>query len=104
MAVVGADELHAPMHIDAEVLSALGRLFRAGELTAELVSAALASLVAGPIERHPLAPLLLGAWARRHNLSLRDALYVELADQLGARLVTTDTRLAAATSLADVVE
>jgi hypothetical protein len=34
-------ELHAPAHLDAEVLSALGRLHRAGEVPQTSVSAAL---------------------------------------------------------------
>ncbi|SNS43492.1 hypothetical protein SAMN06893096_104102 [Geodermatophilus pulveris] len=57
----GADAVAAPAHLDAEVLSALGRLHRAGQLTrpAERV-AALASFRAN---RWPLRPLLAPAWA-----------------------------------------
>jgi len=83
-----------PGHFDAEVLSALGRLHRANELTASEVEASLRDLAALPVERHGLETLL-GAWGRRSNLRLADALYVELAVNLGARLVTTDGRLAA---------
>ena len=39
--------------------------------------------------------LLTGAWNRRGNLRLVDALYVELAEQLDAPIITTDERLAA---------
>ena len=84
---------HAPAHIDAEVLSALGRLHRAGELNAEEVDQRLALLTSMPLRRQPLLPLVLGAWARRADLRLVDALYVELAAQLVARLITTDQRL-----------
>lgn len=84
--------LHAPSHIDAEVLAALGRLHRAGHLSAEDVETTLRSLATAPLVRHPLQDLLLGAWARRHRLSLSDALYVELAAVRGWRLVTTDHR------------
>lgn len=87
--------LHAPAHADAEVLSALGRLHRAGALDANGVEAMLAALAAAPIERHPVADLLAGAWSRRHQLRLADAVYVELASSRSLPLVTTDRRLAA---------
>jgi predicted nucleic acid-binding protein len=86
--------LHAPAHLDAEALSALGRMQRAGVLTTRAVDHALTALADAPITRHPLAPLLAGAWARRRNTRLTDALYVELAEHLELPLVTTDRRLA----------
>jgi len=89
----------APAHFDAEVLSALGRLARAGKVTEGEVSLGLRRLSRAPIRRYPLAPLLTAAWERRANLSLRDALYVTLADRLGATLVTVDRRLARAPNL-----
>jgi predicted nucleic acid-binding protein len=46
-----------------------------------------------------LQPLLAAAWDLRHNLALRDALYVTLARRLGALLVTADARLAEAPAL-----
>ena len=94
--------LHAPAHIDAEVLSALGRLYRAGKLSATDVSTRLSQLTTAPLERHPLAPLIRGAWELRHNLRLVDALYAELASQLEAPLITTDSGLAAAFPLAEL--
>jgi predicted nucleic acid-binding protein len=90
-------QLHAPAHLDAEVLSALGRLHRAGELSQSSVSEALDALAAAPIHRHPLGALLLGAWRRRENQRLVDALYTELAASLDSiPLLTTDARLARA--------
>jgi predicted nucleic acid-binding protein len=96
--------LHAPAHFDAEVLSALGRLHRAGEIGETTVAAALGQLAAAPVHRHPLAELLEGAWARRDNQRLTDALYVELADTLALRLLTTDARLARSCEHARLVE
>ena len=88
-------ELHAPAHLDAEVLSALGRLHRAGELDEPTVTAALRELAAAPIRRHPLADLVSEAWERRDRYRLVDALYVELAVSLGSvALLTTDAALA----------
>jgi predicted nucleic acid-binding protein len=95
--------LHAPAHLDAEVLSALGRLHRAGLVTADAVASGLAAVVAAPITRHDVASLLEGAWGRREAFRLADALYIELADRLAARLVTTDQRLARATPIVDVI-
>ena len=96
-------QLHAPAHLDAEVLSALGRLHRAGRLSPVAVAERLRQLVAAPIRRHELAPLVEGAWDLRHNLRLVDALYIELATQLEAPLVTTDSALAAASPAAELV-
>ena len=95
--------LHAPAHLDAEVLSALGRLLRAGALTARAVSRQIDLVAAAPIDRHPLAEMLRGAWMRRAQLRLADALYVELAVRLGLPLVTTDAALGRATSVAEVI-
>lgn len=94
--------LHAPAHLDAEVLSALGRLHRAGDLEAEDVESKLRDLLAAPIRRHDVSDLLIGTWSRRHQLRLVDGLYVQLAVVRGLPLVTTDRRLRAAPSV-DVV-
>ena len=96
--------LHAPAHFDAEVLSALGRLQRAGLLSVRQVGTRVQRLQGAPIERHLLAPLLTGAWRRRHSLRLVDALYAQLADDLGAALVTTDTGLSIAAARAELIE
>ncbi|MGH7685507.1 MAG: type II toxin-antitoxin system VapC family toxin [Candidatus Dormibacteria bacterium] len=95
--------LHAPAHVDAEVLSALGRLYRAGTIRASHVTSRLEALARAPIERHALTSLLAGAWRRRERFRLGDALYVELSATLGATLLTTDTRLAAAAGIAAVI-
>ncbi len=95
--------MHAPAHFDAEVLSALGRMQRAGVLTVAQVEAALDELRQAPVTRHGLQPLLAGAWARRDTFRLVDALYVELADRAGLVLLTTDLRLARAWPSADVI-
>lgn len=88
-----------PAHFDAEVFSALGRLARAGELADQLVEPILTELARAPFVRYAVQPLLSAAWKLRHNLALRDALYVVLARRLGASLVTADGRLARAPDL-----
>ncbi|MGH9280006.1 MAG: type II toxin-antitoxin system VapC family toxin [Acidimicrobiales bacterium] len=95
--------LHAPAHVDAEVLSALGRLHRGGLLAAEGVTSRLVAIASAPIERHAVAPLLARAWERRHDVRVVDALYVELAAHLAVPLITTDAALGRATSIAEVV-
>jgi predicted nucleic acid-binding protein len=86
--------IHVPGHFDAEVLSALGRLRRAGRLAAEEVSELLDALRRAPFTRHQVHDLVVGAWSRRDTHRLVDGLYVELAEQLRAPLLTTDSRLA----------
>lgn len=96
-------ELHAPAHLDAEVLSALGRLHRAGELDAEAVTNGLTRMNTMPLTRHPVAELATDAWARRDSLRLVDALYVALAARLATPVLTTDYRLARACPLAEAL-
>lgn len=93
---LGGTVLHAPVHVDAEVLSALGRLQRAGALGPEEVDHMLDELQQLPLQRHPLPPLLSAAWELRRRLRLTDALYVALSARLARPLVTTDLRLARA--------
>ena len=90
-ALESADAVAAPAHLDAEVLSALGRLRRAGQLTkaAERVDA----LATFATTRWPLQPLLAPAWELTDRIATRDALYVALAISLDAPLITTDQRL-----------
>lgn len=88
-----------PAHFDAEVFSALGRLTRAGTLEERLMEPILHELARAPFTRYSLRLLLVDSWSLRHNLSLRDALYVSLARRLEAPLVTADGRLAQAPDL-----
>lgn len=90
------NKLHAPAHLDAEVLSAIGRHHRAGDLSTEAVSSRLQILQRMPIQRHQLTPLLRDAWGYRQNLRLADALYAALADRLQIPILSTDRRLVAA--------
>jgi predicted nucleic acid-binding protein len=88
--------LAAPAHFDVEVMSAIGRLQRSGDLSESSAGARIERLASAPIRRAPLAPLLSGAWARRDDTRLTDALYIELATALDTVVVTTDLRLARA--------
>lgn len=96
-------EVSVPAHFDAEVLSALGRLQRGGELSELEVQERVSLIAQAPFHRHLLAPLLEGAWALHHNVRLVDALYIELANQLHATIITTDSGLAAASANAELI-
>jgi predicted nucleic acid-binding protein len=85
--------LHAPAHVDAEALPALGRLHRDGQLEVDDVESRLVSLTGAPLVRHPRGRSRAGRLARRHQLRPADACYVELATTRGWPLVTTDRRL-----------
>ena len=94
--VVTADEvtLLTVAHLDAEVLSALSRLHRAGALSAEDVAARLRALDLMRLVRLPITGgLLLGAWRLRARVAMRDALYVAAAEGVSGRVLTTDDRL-----------
>ena len=93
-----------PAHFDAEVLSALGRLERASQLTAREAEERVRSLAEATFERHPCAALVLEAWTRRANVRLVDALYLELGSRLGLPVVSTDARLAATDATVELIE
>jgi len=97
-------EVNVPAHFDAEVLSALGRLHRDGDLSDVEVEERLALTAEAPFHRHLLPPLLKGGWALHHNARLVDALYIEMAHQLDATLVTTDSGMASASANAEHIE
>ena len=84
-------------HLDAEVMSALARLSRADVLTDAEVATLLGRLSSLAMRRLPItSELLAAAWELRDNVAARDALYVAAAVSMGAKLVTTDQRLARA--------
>lgn len=85
------------------MLSALGRLQRAGRLSVDEVTGWLTQVAASPIRRHQLASLLDGAWKLRYAIWLLDGLYVALATRLEAPLITTDAALAKASPVAELV-
>ena len=96
--------LHAPHLLDAEVTHALRRLVSRGALSVGSAHTALRVLPMLPIRRHPHLLLLDRAWALRDNVTAYDALYVALAEHLGATLLTRDVRLAAAPGVRAAVE
>jgi predicted nucleic acid-binding protein len=97
-------DLHAPHLLDAEVLAALRGQALGGSLDTRRAGQALADLVALPIARYPHSPFASRVWQLRESLAVYDALYVALAEALGAPLVTGDARLSRASGVRCDVE
>jgi predicted nucleic acid-binding protein len=94
--VAGQDIITAA-HQPAEVLSALARQVRAGEVGAEAARDALrASMRLSQDLLVPTDAQLRRAFELRERIRVTDGLYVALAEEHGAALVTTDRRLARA--------
>ncbi|MBA3405145.1 MAG: type II toxin-antitoxin system VapC family toxin [Gemmatimonadaceae bacterium] len=87
------ESLHAPHLLDVEVAQVVRRYWRAGEITAARGELALSDLAVLPIQRYPHEPLLGRIWHLRNNVTAYDAVYVALAEGLGAVLLTLDSAL-----------
>lgn len=94
--VLRSEPLHAPHLLDVETTSAVRRWVLSGRLSVEHARMSLLDLRDLAADRHAHEPLLdrvLDLW---DAVSAYDAMYVALAELLGARLVTADHRLARA--------
>ena len=89
-------ELWVPEHFFAECGAVLRKWDNGGVLSSEQLDAAIDRLLRLPVRRAQLRGLFRDAWARRHNFTFADALYVALAVDTGASLLTGDHHLAAA--------
>lgn len=95
-ALVSQEPTRVPAHFDAEVLSTLRRQVRRGDLEPARARLALQDTALLSAERHEIVTLLDEAFGLRDRLAPFDALYAVLARVSGARLLTTDGRLARA--------
>lgn len=91
--------VHAPSLLGVEVAAALRGLVLARHTTPERALVALTDLTSTDVALYDPTPLLPRAWELRNNLTPYDAVYVALAEVLGATLVTTDARIAGAPGL-----
>ena len=90
------DDLFAPDLLIPEVHSFLKRMTTERRLSRQEADQLALTLRQAPIEYLPTWPYAQQMWQWRHNLSAYDAVYVALANDLRAPLVTTDSRLAKA--------
>ncbi len=87
------DDLAAPHVVDVEVMSVIRRHRLAGRLDPTAADLAVEDLRDWPGERFGHQGLLERAWELRENVRGWDAVYVALAEALGATLLTSDRRL-----------
>lgn len=94
---LAADSDHAAPHvIDVEVFGVVRREHLGGRLDRTEAAQAVEDLATWPGERFGHRLLLDRAWQLRDSVRGWDAMYVALAEALGAILLTSDRRLAAA--------
>ena len=94
--VLRSGPLHAPHLLDVEATSAVRRWVLSGRLSVEHARMSLLDLRDLAADRHAHEPLLDRVLDLRDAVSAYDAVYVALAELLGARMVTADHRLARA--------
>jgi predicted nucleic acid-binding protein len=77
-----------------EIAHVLRRLVREATISAERAEQAIQDLRDLRVTRYPHFLFLPQIWRLRHNLSAYDAAYVALTKELGATMLTRDSRLA----------
>lgn len=83
-----------PEHYFAEATAVLRRDEINQHHSAAKIQVALDRLLAAPVRRVSIRPLISESWLLRHNITIGDGLYVVMAKHLRAELVTTDIKLA----------
>jgi predicted nucleic acid-binding protein len=96
--------LHIPQLAYIEVLQVLRRYVASREITPADADAAIEDLQALDLEPHDHEPFLDRVWDLRDNFSAYDAVYVALAQALGAVILTCDRKLASAPAARGFVE
>ena len=94
--VMAGRALAAPHHMPIEVTNILRRAALSRDLSADSASLAHGDLLALRVELFPYGPLAERCWDLRDNITVYDAAYVALAEELDAPLATLDQRLASA--------
>lgn len=99
-----AGEASAPDLVDVETVSVLRRRWLGGDLSEARFRSAIDDLLALPITRVPVGPMMVRAFELRANVTAYDACYVALAEALDCLLLTADARLAAAPTISCATE
>lgn len=92
--VLRGQSLAAPHHMPIEAANVLRRASLNADLSSDSASMAHVDLLDLRVEMFPYRPLATRCWELRENLTIYDAVYVALAEELDAPLATLDTRLA----------
>ena len=88
-----SSRLAAPEVFDLEVLSAFRGLVLRGELSLEDALIAIGVLTDWSVERISHRDTLFATWQHYHNVSTYDAVYLAVAQNLGAEVLTADSKL-----------
>lgn len=91
-----SNAVHVPHLADVEVARVLRRLVTMKAIGDAVAGDAVDELQNLPLVRHGHDVMLDRIWAMRRNVTAYDAVYLILAEILGATLVTRDRRLAKA--------
>ena len=91
-----AGEVSIPDLADVETATVLRKRWIGRNLTDDQFAAAIDDLAGLPFRRYPSLPLLRRAFELRAALTVYDAIYVALAEELDCNLITLDARLARA--------
>lgn len=94
----------APHVVDVEALGIIRRDRMLGRLDPTAANQAVDDLRDWPGERYGHRPFLTRAWELRERVRSWDAMYVALAEVLGATLLTLDERLARVPGLDCAIE
>ena len=96
--------LAAPHLLDAEVANVLRNRVLRGKMPSAGAFSALDAFRALSIDRYAHTPLVARAFELRDNATIYDALYLALAEALGAPFLTRDQALARVPGVAAQVE
>jgi len=88
------ESLHAPHLLDVEVTQVLRRAVNTRAVSVDRAREAVEDLLQLRLQRYPHFPFLRRVWELHGNLTAYDAVYVALAETLGATLLTRDRKIA----------
>jgi predicted nucleic acid-binding protein len=97
------ETIHAPYLVDIEILHAVRRLNRSGEVSVARARELLEDYSDLSLQRYPHVLFLARIWELRHNWTAYEAAYIALAEELDAPLFTCDRALATAGHRAKVL-
>lgn len=101
---VNGETLHAPHHLDLEILQVLRRYCAHGAITLDRAEQAVADYLDLPITRYSHDVFAFRIWELRQNLTAYDGAYVALAETLSAPLITRDRKLASTSGHRAIIE